>query len=303
MKITWSNKMGPRSRTAWALIVGPGDQVERFTGNSIPGKVAVLGSDFVKDGKWSHTTYRLQLAQGVRFLPGRMGWGTGTFVEGLSSATGKTTDRWPDVANALGVSLLAAQEFLREWFPETADKLDQIEADLGSLDEVSPVGAATINVSYGGPTRAARAKGYWEWPVRVLDEDDVEVGRVSATGEPSGNVKVLKRNKTSGHGGGYISLMLAVPEGCRAVHGPVPGEKTETEVAVEKMLYTAAEGWLQRYGRKAVHVATKEYGYGLARVLQYAERHGAPVPEEYTWRAADMWDFLAVAEELYLQRR
>jgi len=111
-------------------------------------------------------------------------------------------------------------------------------------------------------------------------------------------VKVLKREKSAGHGGGYVSLLLAVPEGCRAEHGPVPGEKTRAEIAAEEELIAAAGEWLQQHGKKAVHVATREYTCGRAGVLRYAEDQGCPVPRGYSRRAADMWAFLRKAEEL-----
>ena len=296
--IIWKDKMAPRRRRAWAIIIGPGDELELFTGESIPGKVAVVGCDYTQQGVWSHSTYRLEVAPGVRFLSGHFGFETGTFTEGLRAATGKPTDRWHEVANALGVSLPVAQEFLRGWLPVAAQKLDQVEADLASLDEASPTGAATISITYGSPTRAARERGFWEWPVRILDPDGEEVGRVSPEGVASGEVKVLKREVSSGYGGGYVSLLLAVPEGCRAEHGPAPGEKTRAEQEADDRLVAAASEWLQLYGKKAVHVATKEYPYGRARVLAYAETQGCPIPEEYSGRAADLWEFLDEAKSL-----
>ena len=302
MKVLYSNKLAPRRRGAWAIVIGPGDELELFTGESISGKVAVVGRDYTKNGVWSHSTYRLQVAEGVRFLHGHFGFGTGTFLEGLRAATRKPTDRWHEVANALGVSLPVAQEFLREWLPVAAQRLDQVEADLASLDEVSPTGAVTVSLTYGAPTRAARERGFWEWPVRILDEDGEEVGRVSPEGSPSGQVKVLKRETLSGHGGGYVSLTLAVPEGCRAEHGPVPGEKTQAEKEAEERLVTSASEWLKRYGKKAVRVAMKDYPYGRARVLAYAESQGCPVPVEYSRRAEDLWKFLDEAKSLALMK-
>ena len=296
--ITWKNKMAPRCRRAWAIVVGPGDEIELFTGDSIPGKVAVVGRDYKKCGIWSHNIYRLEIAEGVRFVSGHMGFETGTFTEGLRDATRKPTDRWHEVAEALGVTLPVAQEFLRAWLPGTAEKLDQVETDLASLDETSPAGAAVISVSYGGPTRKQRENGFWEWPVRILDEGGEEVGRVSPDGEPSGDVKVLKWNRMAGHGGGYVSMLLAVPEGCRAEHGPAPGEKTRAEQEAEERLVAAASEWLQTYGKKAVRVATKDYPYGRARVLAYAESQGCPIPSEYSYRASDLWAFLDEVKSL-----
>jgi hypothetical protein len=302
MKIVYSDKLAPRRRGAWAIVIGPGDELELFTGDSIPGKVAVVGRDYEKRGVWSHHTYRLEVAEGVRFLHGHFGFETGTFTEGLRAATGQPTDRWHEVANALGVSLPVAQEFLRGWLPVAAQRLDQVEADLASLDEVSPTGAVTISISYGAPTRAARERGFWEWPVRILDADGEEVGRVSPEGSPSGQVRVLKRETLSGHGGGYVSLTLAVPEGCRAEHGPAPGEKTRAEQEAEERLVASASEWLKRYGKKAVRVAMKDYPYGRARVLAYAESQGCPVPVEYSQRAEDLWKFLDEAKSLALMK-
>ena len=296
--ITYSNRMAPRRRRAWALVIGPGDEIEEFTGETIPGKVAITGYDFEKCGVWSHSTYRLTVAPGVRFLSGHSGFETGTFVEGLRAATHKPTDRWHEVANALGVSLPVAMKFLRSWLPGAAEKLDRVEEDLASLDETSAVGAATLTVSYGAPNRKAREQGFWEWPVRILDEDGVEVGRVTADGEPSGDIKLLKRETASGHGGGYVSLMLAVPEGCRAEHGPGPGEKTRAEAEAEETLAADASEWLDEYGQKAVHVATKDYHYGRARILEYAEKQGCPVPSRYRSRAADLEEFLGEVASL-----
>jgi len=299
--ITWKDKMAPRRRRAWAIVVGPGDEIELFSGDTIPGKVAVVGRDYKKCGIWSHHIYRLEIAEGVRFIPGHMGFETGTFVEGLRDATGKPTDRWHEVANALGVSLPVAQDFIRAWLPKEARRLDQVEADLASLDDASPTGAATISITYGSPTRAARERGFWEWPVRILDEDGQEVGRVSPEGVASGEVKVLKRETLSGHGGGYVSLLLAVPEGCRAEHGPAPGEKTRAEQEAEERLTAAAEEWLRLYGQKAVHVANQSFSFGRVRILDYAERHGCPIPNEYQTRMSDLQEFLDEASRLALR--
>ncbi len=297
-KVIYSDQLASRRRRPWALVIGPGDEIELFTGESIPGKVAVVGYDYEKKGVWSHTTYRLEVAEGVRFLSGHFGFETGTFLEGLRAATRKPTDRWHEVANALGVSLPVAQDFIRAWLPKEARRLDQVEADLASLDEASPTGATTVSITYGSPTRAARERGFWEWPVRVLDPDGEEVGRVSPDGEASGEVRVLKRETLSGYGGGYVSLLLAVPEGCRAEHGPAPGEKTRAEQEAEERLRRTASEWLQMYGQKAVHVATKDFPYGRARVLAYAESQGCPIPEEYSYRASDLWAFLDEVKSL-----
>ena len=89
-----------------------------------------------------------------------------------------------------------------------------------------------------------------------------------------------------------------MPEGCRAEHGPAPGEKTRAEQEAEERLRRTASEWLQQYGKKAVEVATKDYPFGRARVLAYAESQGCPIPEEYSGRASDLWEFLDEVKSL-----
>ena len=59
----WSDGIGSRGRNSFLLFVR-GDEVIVFHGQDIPGVVVVRGTDYTKSGKWSHTTYRLQLADG-----------------------------------------------------------------------------------------------------------------------------------------------------------------------------------------------------------------------------------------------
>lgn len=136
---TWTNKQAPRDRQAWCLLV-KGDEVIPFAGESIPGVVAVVGRDYAKDGKWSHSTFRLVLAEGVRMIAGHEGWGTGTFAEGLASALKRgPVDSWQDMADALGVSREAANRFLRGWRPPAADALDERERAVASLETIPNV--------------------------------------------------------------------------------------------------------------------------------------------------------------------
>jgi hypothetical protein len=133
---TWSDRIGSRSRKAWLLLVR-GDEIVVFRGQTIRGIIVVRGSDHEKAGKWSHSTYRLMTAVGVRHIAGRDGWELGTFAEGLREAVGskKPIDSWANVAEALGVSVPSAQKFLREWRPAEAEKLDQVEREIEELGQ------------------------------------------------------------------------------------------------------------------------------------------------------------------------
>lgn len=218
---TWDNKMGSRSRTAWLLLIKNGT-VHVFKGETIRGVCAIVGTDYKKQGKWSHTTFRMELAPGVRAIPGMDGWETGRFVEGLRDAVNyhQPIDRWVDVANALGVTLTEARRFLQEWRPKAAAKLDEVEDALASIDEHTGGDFEIVVVSFGAPTRRRREAGFWSWPVLVL-LDNQEIGRLVPEGSfyvPSGQVKLLAMETSSGFGGGYVSMRLAVPAGAVAVH-------------------------------------------------------------------------------------
>lgn len=222
MEMQWSDRQGSRGRKAWLLFV-VGDRVVPFEGVSIPGVVAVVGSDYTKDGKWSHTTFRLRHGAGVRPIPGLDGWESGTFAEGLASAVSApaTPATWPEMAEALGVSIAAAQEFLRFWRPKAADKIDEAEAAIAAVDDAAPEGAtvSTIAVSFGSPTNRMIAAGWWTEPQPVPGCDGVElVLRDPGRGwghadniEVRGAVgRVLSTVHSAGMHGGYYTVTVAI---------------------------------------------------------------------------------------------
>lgn len=92
LKLTWKNEMGPRSRKAHLLLIGPNGELTWFRDESIPKKVAVLSTAYKKNGKWSHTVFDLQLAEGWRALSFHDGWETGRLSEGLARALGSASD-------------------------------------------------------------------------------------------------------------------------------------------------------------------------------------------------------------------
>jgi hypothetical protein len=206
-------------------LVNAEGRVHVFKGENIPGLVAIVGTDYEKAGKWSHTTYRLELAPRVRAIAGKDGWETGRFVEGLRDAVrfGRPIDRWIDVANALGVTIPEAMRFLREWRPKAAEALDAVEEAIEAVDTAADDGAEIVSISFGGPTRRMREAGFWNWPVLVI-LDGQEIGRVTPTEAgwvPSGQVEIMAKEHASGHGGGYVSMRLAVPAGAKVYHGEV----------------------------------------------------------------------------------
>lgn len=133
--LTWSDKLGHRERKAWLLLV-KNEQIHVFLGEDIGGVVVVVGTSYEQNGKWSHTSYRLAIADGVRAIAGHNGWETGTFLEGLRKATHAPVaacDTWQGVADTLRVPIAVAKDFLRSYKKVAASKIDERESKLEAL--------------------------------------------------------------------------------------------------------------------------------------------------------------------------
>lgn len=240
--MTYSDGIGSRGRRPFLLLI-KGETVMAFKGQNIPGVVVVRGTDYTKNGKWSHTTFRLELAQGVRAISGRDGWETGKFVEGLRSAVsfGQAIDTWADVANAMGVSVPSAMQFLREWRPKAAEALDQVDVQLEALDAAvsndAVIDAETVVVSFGGPTNRAIADGFWKNPKSITGHGgelrliDVEKGWTKENIQVVGmSGAVLSATHASGYHGGYVSVTVAVVPGSEVAKTEEP--QVEASVAI-----------------------------------------------------------------------
>lgn len=255
--IEWSNGIGPRGRNSFLLFV-IGDEVIVFRGNDIPGIAVVHGTDYTKGGKWSHTTYRLDLADNIRYIAGRDGWETGRFVEGLGSAVGcKTPDTWVGVAKALGVSVPSAMEFLRNWRLKAAAKLDEVEQAIADLEEASEqeTDSKIITVSFGSPSNRAAREGYWESPKNIPGYDAEIRLRDRSQGWTEENIEVvgilgtiLSVKHSAGMHGGYYAVSVAVIPGTET---EIPlfettREKAAKESGLHKQLYLAFNGDIER---------------------------------------------------------
>lgn len=238
--LTYSDGIGSRSRRPWLLLI-KGETIAAFKGENIPGTVVVRGTDYQKNGKWSHTTFRLELAQGVRAISGRDGWETGKFVEGLRSAVsfGQAIDTWADVANAMGVSVPSVMAFLKEWRPKAAEALDQVDAQLEALDAAvskdAVVDTETVVVSFGGPNNRAIAGGFWKNPKSITGHGgelrliDVEKGWIKENIQVVGmSGAVLSATHASGYRG-YVSVTVAVVPGSEVAKTEEPQVVTPSE--------------------------------------------------------------------------
>ena len=146
-ELKWDNQPAARECAAWLLFV-KGDQVIPFHGNNIPGVVVVRGYDSEQCGRWSHTTYRLTVADDVRHIAGHNGFNTGRFLEGLSDATGMGIRSWDGLSAALGVSVVSAADFLRRWRPKSAASLIEVDRILDDLESVGADADPPVTVTF-----------------------------------------------------------------------------------------------------------------------------------------------------------
>lgn len=218
MKITWNNKMKSRGRKPCAIIVGADGSVAEFRTSGVLGQYAVHEVDHEKCGKWSNTTYEIELGDGVRFY-----WWTPDFDTGKSFPDCQTwEDIYREVFRLVGLpldksSLVACLRVMKSGLAERVDSTEEILASLSRNDDDD---VEIITVNFGGPTNRQISGGYWT-------RDEIEFDGVSLRKtcdywqsatietvqvvEPEG-AKVLSVDHQRGHHGGYISIKVALPQ-------------------------------------------------------------------------------------------
>lgn len=130
---TYCDKMGSRGRVSFAVLIASDGAVTAFLGASIPGLVAVTGKEYKKDGKWSNTTYRFALVEGVRVITGHAGFESGLLPDGVARATNQACDSWAGLAAAMGADPASVETWLRAIAPRSAGVLDERAAALAAL--------------------------------------------------------------------------------------------------------------------------------------------------------------------------
>lgn len=120
---SWNDGIGNRSRRPRCLVVAQNGDVHRFTGQSIPDVVKVLGSDYKKNGKWSNSTFRCISPPGTINISWRQDWETGeTF----------TQDRWHEIKewlleDAPHAKFEQLKDIIMNDFPKVVERLNENE--------------------------------------------------------------------------------------------------------------------------------------------------------------------------------
>ena len=93
--LKWNDGMKNRERTPFLFLNKSGKTV-RFSGESIDGMIAIVNSDYTKNGKWSNTDYDLAVANDVdvfEMLEPFEGWGEtfDSIRKGFKNIIGETS--------------------------------------------------------------------------------------------------------------------------------------------------------------------------------------------------------------------
>ena len=121
-----NNAMGSRGIRHKNLVVAPGQGIVEFTGESISPVVRVLATGYEKNGKWSYSSWTVELT-GVSVLEWTQDWGTGSWFKsnGLKGAVEELTAALPE---GHGLSAAQVKRALRAIWPKTAATLAENDA-------------------------------------------------------------------------------------------------------------------------------------------------------------------------------
>lgn len=129
MQIKCDDQLGSRGLKKVNVLIVPGQGLLKFTGESISPVAKVLLAEPSKNGKWSCTTWTIELAEGVRQEVIKQDWESSEWLLG----------------ETLGIALegLKILQFLQAHFPKSLKKLQDKDASWGEgKDQVAELLAA-----------------------------------------------------------------------------------------------------------------------------------------------------------------
>ena len=124
MKMTWNNGIGSRSRQSLAAIVVEDGRVFDFVGESIPGVCHSQETDYEKNGKWTNTTFSVELKSTSTFVSWMQDWDTGY---SFPYPTWDTAYGWM-LERAPSLKMEHFREYILKSFPKSAARWDSASA-------------------------------------------------------------------------------------------------------------------------------------------------------------------------------
>jgi len=137
MKTTTCNdSIGSRSIQHINVLVVRGQGLVQFKGESIPPVARVVRTEYTKNGKWSHTTWSVELADEASIVTFSQDWGIGKYFPVATWQEAINRVREADRVAMDGVTDPMIERFIRSTFPKVAADLDKADAEWTSAGDV-----------------------------------------------------------------------------------------------------------------------------------------------------------------------
>jgi hypothetical protein len=149
---SFNDKMGSRSLSHRNFIVAGGLALE-FVGKNLPG-CRIVREDFSKNGKWSHSTWDVELADEISVLVFSQDWDTGKW---FPEKTWELACSRSDLAKHFSPE--QAERFIRRFFPQNAVIFDEERASQSApIDVVSAFQELSAESQEEAELRAEKAR-------------------------------------------------------------------------------------------------------------------------------------------------
>ena len=129
-RIQVNDKLSSRDRQHVNLLVCPNRGILKFEGRSIPPALKVVNESYKKDGKWSHTTWDCEVAEGYLLLPYSQDFANGRYFGSRTWSAAVNELRTAlnlDIHPHIGITDEMIVDAIRMYFRNDADTLDSLD--------------------------------------------------------------------------------------------------------------------------------------------------------------------------------
>ena len=136
--VTCNNRIGSRSLRHVNLLLCPDMGIVEFKGTDIPPVLRVLKEEYTKDGKWSHSTWTVELEDDYELLSYSQDWEMGTYfpVRTWEEAIKRLDWALERKPTKMGISDEMLARAVRAIFPKSAAEIDAAEAEFTTAGNV-----------------------------------------------------------------------------------------------------------------------------------------------------------------------
>jgi hypothetical protein len=131
-----NDSIGSRNIQHINVLVVRGQGLVQFKGESIPPVARVTKEEYTKNGKWSHTTWTVELTDEANLIPFKQDWGIGKYFPVTTWQEAIKRVREADRVAMDGVTDTMIETFIRATFPKVAENLNAADATWRAAGDV-----------------------------------------------------------------------------------------------------------------------------------------------------------------------